>query len=64
LRRQRQFDPAGAAADHGEPQPGPSSGLRQQRFPARREARDRLDRDRMLGRPRHLIGARGGADVE
>ena len=55
----RELDPAGAAADHGEPQPRHLPCARQQRLPARRETGDRLDRDRVLGRARAHRRARG-----
>ena len=64
LRRKREFDPAGAAADHGKAQPRDLAGARQQRLPARREPVDRLDRDRVLGGAGHVVGARRRADVD
>ena len=64
LRRQGQLDAAGPAADHGEPQPRQAPGARDERFPARRELGDRLDRNRVLGRTRNIVGARCRADVE
>ena len=64
LRRKRELDPAGAAADHGEAQPRHLARPRQQRLPARREPVDRFDRDRVLGGAGHIVGAGGRADVD
>ena len=58
LRRKRELDPAGAAADHGEAQPRHLARPRQQRLPAHREPVDRLDRDRVLGGAGDIVGAR------
>ena len=64
LRRERQLDAAGAAADHREAQPRHLAGAGEQRLPARRETGDRLDRDRVLGRAGDIVGPRRRADVD
>ena len=64
LRRYRQFDPAGAATDNGQPHMAQLTGAIEERLPALAEPVDRLDRDSVLGGARHIAHSRRRADVE
>src|SRR5579862_5357791 len=64
MRRQRQFDPAGAAADNRQAEATGAMRALEERFPAPGEAGDRLYRDRVLGGARYVVEARRRSDVE